>query len=324
MNESLARRLLRLSSGGLPSILSGRMLRDHLGPELDCALGRRVLVELRRLDEWQPCAGCDQECEARPIRVLDGRLVAMCPHASTSDEVLADDDVRQFRLEAEELCLALREDSSLDGEGPKELAPGIWLIGKTSQQHAPPRTIFVAFGNGIGAAAIIAMLKRVAGPRPVSLLFAGHADLELRLALEDAAIAALPLSEPLVDDATAPFRLDTGLLNSANTQSRLVLRRSDRSVAFEGASRILPPQPFKLLRFMLMEAEAERPLIDNRLIEEELWGAAIHDRQVADAIRRLREVLDPLLGGREQVDKLIQNRPGSYFINQDFAAIEII
>ena len=39
------------------------------------------------------------------------------------------------------------------------------------------------------------MLKRVAGPGGrVSLLLAGHADLELRLALEDAAIVALPVS----------------------------------------------------------------------------------------------------------------------------------
>jgi hypothetical protein len=324
VNESLARRLLRLSSGGLPRILSGRALKDHVGRELDCALGRRVLVELRRLDEWQPCAGCDQECEARPIRMLDGRLVAMCPHDSTSDEVLSEDHVRQFRLEAEELCLALRQDSRLDGDGPKELAPGIWLLGHTSQQDAPSRIIFVGFEDGMGAAAIIAMLKRVAGPRPVSLLFTGHADLELRLALEDAGVVALPVAEPLADDPTAPFRLDTGLLSSIRVQPRLVLRRSDCSVAFEGAPVILPPQPFKLLHFMLMEAEAGRPLIDNRLIEKELWGATIHSRQVGDAIRRLRDALAPVLGGREQADRLIQNRPGSYFINRDFAVIEII
>ena len=101
------------------------------------------------------------------------------------------------------------------------------------------------------------------------------------------------LSEPLVDDTTAPFRLDTGLLTSTKPRPRLVLRRSDRSVAFEGTSGILPPQPFKLLRFMLMEAEAGRPLIDNRLIEKELWGTAIHSRQASDAIRRLRDALAP-------------------------------
>jgi hypothetical protein len=322
--ENLARRLLRLSSGGLPLILSGRALKDHLGPDLDRALSRRVLVELPSLDEWSPCASCDQGCGARPIRELNGRLVAMCPYDSTLDELLSNDDVRQFRLEAEELCLAIREDSALGGDGPKQLAPGIWLIGQTSQQDAPPRVVFVAFETGLGAAAIIAMLKRVAGPRPVSLLLAAHADLELRLALEDAGVAALPAPEPLADDATAPFRLGTALLTSVKPQPRLIVRGSDRSVAFEGTSGILPPQPFKLLRFMLMEAEAGRPLIENRLIEKELWGTTIHSRQVGDAIRRLREALAPLLGGREQADKLIQNRPGSYFINRDFAAIEII
>jgi hypothetical protein len=322
--ESLARRLLRLSSGGLPLILSGRALQDHLGPELDRALYRRVLVELASLDEWPPCAGCDQKCEARPVRELDGRLIAMCPHDAISDEVLSADDVRQFRLEAGELCLALREDSNLDGDGPKELAPGIWLIGQTPQQDAHPRIVFVAFETGLGAATMIAMLHRVAGSRPVSLLLAGQVDLEFRLALEDAGVAGLSASEPLVDDATAPFRLDIDLLSLTKRQPSLVLRRSDRSVTFAGRSDILPPQPFTLLRFMLLEAEAGRPLIDNRLIEKELWGTAIHSRQVGDAIRRLRDALTPVLGGREQADKLIQNRPGSYFINRDFALIEII
>ena len=165
MNESLARRLLRLSSGGLPLILPGRALKDHVGPELDRALYRRVLVELPALDEWPPCAGCDQDCESRPVREEDGRLIAMCPHDSTSDEVLSADDVRQFRLEAEELCLALRQDSSLDGDGPEELAPGIWLIGQTPQQDAPPRIVFVAFETGLDP---LRCLSVVTGDRTAS------------------------------------------------------------------------------------------------------------------------------------------------------------
>ena len=255
---------------------------------------------------------------------MNGRLVAMCPYDSTLDELLSDDDVRQFRLEADELCLSIREDSGLGGDGPKQLAPGIWLIGQTSQQDAPPRVIFVAFETGLGAAAIIAMLRRVAGPTSVSLLLAGRADLELRLALEDAGVAQAPIAELLVDEPRAPFRLDSDLLTSTKPQPRLVLRHSDRSVTFEGMSEILPPQPFKLLRFMLMEAEAGRPLIENRLIEKELWSTAIHNQQVANAVRRLRDALASILGNRKQAEILIQNRPGSYFINRDFAAIEII
>jgi hypothetical protein len=322
--ENLARRLLRLSSGGLPLILSGRALKGPLGPELDRALGRRVLVELPRLDEWQPCAGCDQGCEVRPIRVLDGRLVAMCPHDSTSDEVLSEDDVRQFRLEAEELCLAIREDSGLIGDGPKEIAGGIWLIGQTSQQGAPARVIFVAFETGLGAAGIIAMLKRAGSPRSVSLFLPGAADLDLRLALKDAEVAPASITELLVQDSRAPFRLDTDLLNSTGSRPRLVLRRSDRSVTFDGTSKVVSPQSFKLLLFTVMEAKAGRPLVENRLIEKKLWGKAIHSQQVSDAVRRLRDALAPVLGGREQADKLIQNQPGSYFLNWDFAVIEII
>jgi hypothetical protein len=323
VSESLASRLLRLSSGALPLILPGRTLKDHLGPELDRALGRRVLVELPSLDEWPPCAGCDQECEARLIQELNGRLVAMCPFDSTSDEVLSDDDVRQFRVEPEELCLAIREDSDLSGDGPTQLAPGIRLIGQTSEQDAPPRVIFVAFETGLGVAAIIAMLKRAASPRPVSLLLAGHLDLELRLALEDGGIVALSVSEPLMNDSTAPFRLDTALLTSSRSKPRLVLRRSDQSVTFDGTSKVLSDQSFKLLLVLAKEAQAGRPHVENRTIEDELWATAI-EGQVGDAIRRLRDALASVLGGRKQVNKLVRNRPGKYFINTEFAIIEII
>jgi DNA-binding response OmpR family regulator len=198
------------------------------------------------------------------------------------------------------------------------------LIGQTTQQDAPPRVVFVAFEIGLGAPTIVAMLRRVVGPTPISLLLAGQSDLEFRLALEDAGVVALPVSEPLMDDSTAPFRLDPHLLTSTRSRPRLVLRQSRRSVTFDGRSKVLSPQPFKLLLFMLTEAQEGRPLIDNRSIEDELWGTAIHARQVGDAIRRLRDALAPVLGGRGEANELIQNRPGSYFINQDFALIEIV
>jgi hypothetical protein len=324
VSKNLPRRLLRLSSGGLPLILFGRTLREHVGPELDRALGRRVLIELPRLEEWPPCPCCDQECDARPIRELEGRLVAMCPHDAASDEVLSREDVRQFLLDAEELCLAIREDSGLGGDGPTMIARGIWLIGQTGGHHAPPRIIFVGFEFGLGAAAIIALLKRMAGPRSALLVLTGEADVELRLALGDAGIDAVCFADVLVEDARAPFHLDLNLLTAVAPLPRLVLRQSVRSVAFDATSSVLPPQPFQLLLFMLTEAQAGRPLIDNRLIERKLWGTAIHGRQVGDAIRRLREALAPVVGGHERASELIQNRPGSYLVNKDFAVFEIV
>jgi hypothetical protein len=323
--ENLAHSLLRLSGAGLPIILSGRTLKDHLGPALERALGRRVLVELPRLDEWSPCAGCDQQCEARPIRELNGRLVAMCPYDSTSDEILSDDDLRQFQLDPEELCLAIREDSGLSGDGPTEIADRIWLIGQTRQDETPSRCLFLAFDTSFSpSTAMVATIQRTAGRRVIALLLIGDPDLAVRLALEDARILAVPALELLADDAITPFRLDFGRLSSGPLRPRLVLRCSDRSVMFGDKSVRLPPQLFKLLLFLVTEAQAGRPLVENQLIERKLWGTAIHSRQPADAIRRLRDELAPVLDGREQVRRLVQNKPGSYLIDLDFAAIEIL
>jgi DNA-binding response OmpR family regulator len=325
VSESLARRLLRLSSGGLPLILFGRDLSQHLGPELDRALSRRVLIELPQLDEWPPCARCENGCEARPIRELNGRPVAMCPYDSSSDEALSEDDLRLFELDVEELCLAIREDSRLTGDGPQEIVEGIWLIGRTDGQGLPSRCIILAFNADLDAAVVIAMLRRVAGARSVSLLLAGDCDLTLRLALEDAGVVPLPILELLaVDDESALFCLDTGSLISSRPRPRLVLQRSNRSVTFQESSKVLSPQSFKLLLFMMTRTQAGHPLISNASIEDELWGTTIHSRQVGDVVRRLREALSPILGGLEQAKRLIQNHPNSYSIDQEFAVIEII
>ena len=325
MIENLAHSLLRLSGAGLPTILSGRALKDHIGPALEHALGRRLLVELRNLDEWSPCPGCDQECEARPIRELDGRLVAMCPYDSTSDEILSDDDVRQFQLDVEELCLAIRDDSGLCGDGPTEIADRVWLIGRTSQDETPSRCIFLAFDTSLSPpAATVAVIKRTAGSRGVALLLINDADLEVRLALEDAAILAMPILEMLANDAEISFRLDLGRLGSEPWLPRLMLRRADRSVTLDDNSVCLSPLLFKLMLFLVTEAQAGRPLVENRFIERKVWSTAIDSRQVADAIRRLRNELAPLLGGRERVRRLIQNKPGSYLIDLNTAAIEIV
>lgn len=325
MSETLAHRLLLLSSGGLPLVLSGRALKQYVGRELEHVLHRRVLVELPKLDEWPPCPGCDQGCEGRPIQELNGELVAACPYDSGSDEALSDDDVRQFQLDAQELCLSIREDNRLCGDGPTEIVDGVWLLGQTSQDEAPSRCIFLAFNTSSGScAAMVAIIKRAADRRSITLLLIGDTGLEVRLALEDARVPPVQALELIAYDATVPFRLDFGRAISRHLRPRLVLRPSDRSATFGDKSARLPPQSFKLLLFMVMEAEAGRPLIDNRRIEDELWGKAIRSRQVADAIRRLRNALAPVLGGRDQAQRLIQNKPGSYLIDMDFTAIEVV
>ena len=144
---------------------------------------------------------------------------------------------------------------------------------------------------------MVAMIQRTAGPRVNALLLIGDADLAVRLALEDARILAVPALELLADDVITPFRLDFGRLSSGPPRPRMGVRRSDRSVMFGDKSARLPPQLFKLLLILVTEAQAGRPLVENQLIERELLRA-IHSRQPADAIRRLRDALAPVLGGR--------------------------
>ena len=246
------------------------------------------------------------------------------PRHSTSDEILSDDDVRQFQLDVEELCLAIRDDSGLCGDGPTEIADRVWLIGRTSQDETPSRCIFLAFDTSLSPpAATVAVIKRTAGSSGVALLLINDADLEVRLALEDAAMLAMPILEMLANDAEISFRLDLGRLGSEPWLPRLMLRRADRSVTLDDNSVRLSPLLFKLMLFLVTEAQAGRPLVENRFIERKVWSTAIDSRQVADAIRRLRNELAPLLGGRERVDATFITSRAAILSTVNTAAIEI-
>lgn len=311
MTESLAHRLLRLTSGGPPVILTGRDLLGHLGRGLDRLLDRRVLVEQARTDEWGPCSGCDLDCGSRPVQEIDGRLIAACPHDAACDEILSHDDVRQFQLELDELVLALREDNNLGGDGPAAVSDGVWLVGASGDVGAVPRSVFMAIGSILESPAnVLAVMRRFSQPGAAAIITTGDVAVDARVVFEDAGMAIISPRSALIDDPSRMFRIDLTVRPLAASAPRMVLGQADGSVMIDNRTVILTAQSFQLLLLLAKAALAGPGFIGIRRIEDALWGNARTTRTVADAIRELRDALAPLVGDKPKAAKLIANRKG--------------
>jgi DNA-binding response OmpR family regulator len=127
-------------------------------------------------------------------------------------------------------------------------------------------------------------------------------------------------------DPAKPFALNPARLAAPPDPrgARLVIRTMERTVVFDGHSVPLAPQPFDLLVVLADRALDDRTPMQRREIENALFGAAAHGHDVSDIVRRLRDSLAPLVGGRAQADQLIPNKPRlGYLLNLRPSDIDI-
>jgi hypothetical protein len=327
LTESLPLLLLRHSDGG-PGVLPGRTLKPWLGRPLNRLLARRVLVELEPVGEWAPCADCDQGCDSRAI-LRDGEcLIAACPYDSRRDETLATDDVRVFGINAENLCRAIRQDTGLIDDDVAEIADSVWLLGALPGNGQTPRSVVLAL--------------RLPDRDPADLLFR----IKTQLRLDAVVVTTTTLSPPLrqrfltadipvvciadalaANDPAKPFSLDPARLAmpAGLSSARLVIRTAGRTVEFDGQPVHLAPQPFDLLILLARTAFSDRKRMQRRDIENALFGNAAHGHDVSDIIRRLRDGLEPFVGGRKQAFKLIENKSRQgYLLNLQPVEIDLV
>ena len=139
MTDTLTALLLRLSEGGRPALLWGRMAKAAFGPAFERLLADGVLVECPPAEEWSACADCECGFDARPIQRIGDRIIAACPFDASSDIELEEDDLRDFRIDPEKLVALIAEASGFP-EPIETLAPDLWRIGRL----ASGRSVVVA------------------------------------------------------------------------------------------------------------------------------------------------------------------------------------
>lgn len=285
----------RLSDGGPEFTVSGRALRRFPEREVDRLLRARVLIEQRTADSWSVCAHCDCGLDARPIRELDGRLVACCPHDAGEDQVLEPDDLRRFGIEPDRLAGAIAASGGLTG-GVARIGVGIWLLGRVPSGRCLVLCVDVCSLNAPGA---ILALRSAAGTAPITVI-ASAIDAASVLRLREAGVETSSLDACVMFDASGMEHLALDRLSPIVVIApRLILSRSRQSAMFDGRRLDLTPQMFALIRLFAEQTGQRDPVLRKEIIDAQTG------RPANEIVRDLRKALVGCGLSRSAADTLI-------------------
>lgn len=277
MTASLTGLLLRRCEAGPNATLAASEVDPGSRGTLDCLVAAGVLEELAPTRGWTPCADCDCAFGFRPIGRVGERIVAACPSDPGSDVELAEEDLREYRIDAERLLSVVAQATGLDGS-VEVVAPGLWRLGTL----ASGRVIVVALpGRALHAPGAV-LLLRSAGAATTVLAFAPDQASRLRLREAGIELAALTLAALPAQGAISGLQLavpSPGL----NEGAELVVRKGAGAIEWRGATIGFTHQQFPVL-LRLVEGSASR----NRVVS----GPAIEGatgREAKDLIRELRQ-----------------------------------
>ncbi len=282
MTETLPRLLLRQSEAEHP-VLWGRAAVAHFGREFDRMLAQRVLVAEAPAETWGLCSDCECGLDARPIRRINGGLVAVCPLDHQADAHLTDTDIRSFRIDPAVLVRLIASASGLDPI-PEEILPGLWRLGTIAGSQVVFVVLSVAASVQPG---LTGMVTKSARGAALTLLVPTRMPEATRRHLDDAGIHVVAVLEALGEDSSALFALRQSMLVPA-LAPKLRLDRTRLLVSLFGATGTLSPRSFKLLGVL---AEAGGVVVERRNIEACLWTQPADKAAVADVVRDLREEL---------------------------------
>ena len=290
MTDTLTALLLRRSETGEAALLWGRAAKPHFGLDFDRLLAAGVLVEQSPASEWPTCAGCECGFDARPIQRIGGRIIATCPIDAGADTVLTEDDLRDFRIDAERLITLIAEASGFPG--PVEaLAPGLWRIGRLASGRSVVLAVSVPVLEQPG---IVFLLKAAAGGASVTVL-APDPGRATHLRFLEAGIDLVELRAALRPGSHGIDHLDRDALEPTARKRRLSIRLLSQAVLIDGTPQRIPSQPFRLLALLAQEVSGGKGPVRNRTIE----GAT--GREARDLIRELR---DTLSAGRQNAAEI--------------------
>ncbi len=314
--------LLQQSELGAGASLWGRSAARHFGKPFDRLLAKGILCEQAPAETWGTCRYCTCDYDHRLIREINGRLLAMCPWDHKADDELEPDDLRSFAIRREKLIDLIRVANDL-GPATSEIMPGLWRIGETKGR----RTVLIALDRqALAQPGLMTVIKAGEQARDVTLLSPELPTPEAQ-AFRDAGITPVVLAKALsMSDAGWPV-LDMAMLEPDLGKPRLVIETALKRAALDGRVLKLSDQLFSLLSFLADRASAGSGTIDNRDIEDYLWGEGIHriSSQVREPVRALRRAFSDTLEDPEAGRGLVENRshPNGYRLALSPSEIEI-
>ena len=282
MTETLARLLLRLSEAGSPAYLWGRQASPYMGPAFERLLERGVLIEQPRATTWQTCFDCECGLDERPVELIDGQPVAVCPSDHRNDARLSADDLTTYLIDPEMFVGELVRGVSL-ATRPSEISPGLWHCGRVGTDI----DVFVALAEpAVLQPGLRATIRETLG-QSTWLLIGPTLSAGDRTHLVDRGFRICTFDEALRVDDTGACRLDlSGLLEGPAETVRLIVDGRAQCAVVEGRAVDMPAAPFKLLRLF-----TEAVLGGGRLLTAQQIEAKFSQREAPDLVRELRKCL---------------------------------
>ena len=311
MTRNLAHLLLRRSEAGEPAILWGREAQAFLGAEFDRLIAQRILSARAPAEEWQVCEACVCEFPFRPIEVIGGRTVAVCPRDRASDVVLEAEDLASWEISIPALMREIATASGFTGK-PSEVVPHVWHLGRT----AATRQVFIAISREAALQpGLVGLIRLLNWSSEISLIVPLPSAAE-QMHLAEAGMHVICTHE-CFPDSLSSFALDLARLEpQTRSAPRLAISRSAKSVTLDGNPKSLPEQSFKLLLLLAEQALKSPAIVENRRIEDHLWGTNLHKitSEVREPVRALRDALATGSADPKSVRALIENRrnPNGY------------
>ena len=322
MSDSLIKTLLRLSEASPPAIIPGDVAKVYTGPEFDRLLKDRIVVERAPATEWSTCPSCDCGLDVRPVRSVNGRMVAACPSDSSEDVTLDEEDLRTFEIDLPAVVRRMASDSGFETE-PDEVADGVWFLGLGKSKQA----VFVAPSAAVSQrSGIFRTLRLVASGQPIVVVTAALPAVE-RAHLADSGIQHVALQDVCGSADGSSFALDpTGLTPVLQGDPRLVLNKPRQSALLDGDTLSLAPRSFTLLWLLGEAAASDGRIVSATEIEKHLGNNRYIDRgAAADAIRELRKDLSRGRRSNRARRKLIVTRHSSgYQLDLPAPKIELV
>jgi len=249
-------------------------------------------------------------------------LLAICPWDHKADEELGPDDLRSFAIRREKLADLIRVANNL-GPETSERMPGLWRIGKTKGH----RSVLIAFDRqALAQPGLMTVIKASELASDITLLCPELPTPEAQ-AFRDAGITPVVLGKAVgMSNAGWPV-LDPAMLEPDLGKPRLVIETALKRVVLDGRALKLSDQLFSLLSYLADRAAAGSGTVDNRDIEDYLWGEGIHriSSQAREPVRALRRAFSEALGDPGAGRGLVENRshPNGYRLALSPSEIEI-
>lgn len=270
----------RLSKGGPRATVSGRALGRFPERIVERFLRARILVEQRKADNWSVCAGCTCGLDARPIRVVGGKLVACCPLDASEDVVLGEGDLRRFSINGDTLAEAIAASGGLNG-GVRLNADSIWSLGRAPSGRAILLSSNLECFNAPGM--ILAVRSAINGA-PATIL-ATDADPAMVVRLGEAGFDCLELGDVVAADAVGNPYLLMDCLEPRIKMPRLVVSTDTHAAILDGRRLELSRQMFSLFQMLAEQVGQRDQVVRKETIEVETG------RPANEIVRDLRSAL---------------------------------